>query len=81
VFAEPPEVTSHAPEAFRPRLWTAREILGGFGLVVGAFALVVIGLGVYVASRIFSPREEEAMSRAFGPAWEAYRKGVMLPWL
>jgi membrane protease YdiL (CAAX protease family) len=48
VFAEPPEIESPAPDAVRQRIWRSRDILLGLGLVVGAFVLVLIGLGVYV---------------------------------
>jgi protein-S-isoprenylcysteine O-methyltransferase Ste14 len=76
-------ITSGPFAVVRHPLYTgvALLVVPWIGFLLDTWLGVVIGLVVYVASRIFSPREEEAMSRAFGPAWEAYRKGVMLPWL
>lgn len=76
-------ITSGPFAVVRHPLYTAVAllVLPWIGFLLDTWLGVVIGLVVYVASRVFSPREEERLSRAFGPAWEAYRAGVMLPWL
>jgi len=40
-----------------------------------------IGIGIYLGSRVFSPREEKDLAERFGPAWEDYCQRVKLPWL
>lgn len=42
---------------------------------------VPVGIAMYIGSRIFSPQEETALARAFGPAWDEYRDKVKFPWL
>jgi protein-S-isoprenylcysteine O-methyltransferase Ste14 len=42
---------------------------------------VLIGVVLYVGSRIFSPAEEEILSKTFGAAWDEYRRKVKIPWL
>jgi protein-S-isoprenylcysteine O-methyltransferase Ste14 len=76
-------ITSGPFAVVRHPLYTgvALLVVPWIGFLLDTWLGVVIGLVVYVASRIYSPREEERLSRAFGPAWEAYRAGVMLPWL
>lgn len=48
MFAERPEVTQPSPDARQPRTWQSRDIVGGLALVIGAFVVVAIGLGIYV---------------------------------
>lgn len=76
-------ITSGPFAVVRHPLYTgvALLVVPWIGFLLDTWLGVVIGLVVYVASRIFSPREEEILSRAFGSAWEAYRARVMLPWL
>jgi len=42
---------------------------------------MVIGLAVYVGSRLFAPAEEAELRKTFGVAWDAYARSVKLPWL
>ena len=42
---------------------------------------VLIGLGIYIGSRVFAPKEEETLSNTFGGEWDKYCKKVLLPWL
>ena len=51
------------------------------GFLLNTWLGVVIGAVLYIGSRLFSPNEEAALSRTFGPAWDQYRSHVMLPWL
>ena len=48
-----------------------------FNTWLGAF----IGIIVYLGSRIFSPEEEEILSKTYGAAWVEYCGKVMIPWL
>jgi len=41
----------------------------------------LIGIILYIGSRIFSPEEEAELSKTFGTAWDAYCKKVRIPWL
>ena len=76
-------ITSGPFAVVRHPLYTgvALLVVPWIGFLLDTWLGVVIGLVVYVGSRVFSPREEETLARAFGPAWESYRAGVMLPWL
>jgi protein-S-isoprenylcysteine O-methyltransferase Ste14 len=51
------------------------------GFLLNTSLGVLIGLALYVGSRRFSPDEEETLSETFGPAWDAYRAKVKIPWL
>ena len=76
-------ITSGPFAVVRHPLYTgvALLVVPWIGFLLDTWLGAVIGLIVYVASRIFAPREEANLSRAFGPAWEKYRARVMLPWL
>jgi protein-S-isoprenylcysteine O-methyltransferase Ste14 len=56
-------------------------VLPGAGLLWNTWLGAVLGLVVYVGSRRYAPDEEATLSKAFGPAWEAYRQAVTIPWL
>lgn len=51
------------------------------GLLLDTWLGVLLGLVMYGASRMFSPEEERALARDFGPAWDDYRKRVKIGWL
>ena len=51
------------------------------GVLLNTWLGVVIGLVMYAGSRRFSPDEDATLARTFGPAWEQYRRHVMVPWL
>jgi protein-S-isoprenylcysteine O-methyltransferase Ste14 len=42
---------------------------------------VVVGAALYLASRRFSPREDDRLAATFGAAWDDYVRTVWLPWL
>ena len=48
-----------------------------FNTWLGAF----VGIALYVGTRIFAPKEEEILSKIFGPAWVDYAGKVKIPWL
>ena len=56
-------------------------VLPWVGLLLNTWLGVLVGLVLYVASRIFAPEEEKPLSRAFGAAWDEYCKRVKIPWL
>ena len=56
-------------------------VLPWFGFLHNTWLGVVIGVVLYVASRLFSPEEEKALSEAFGTAWDEYCHKVVIPWL
>ena len=46
-------------------------VLPSLGILLGTWIGPVIGVAVYVASRLFAPEEEARLRRSFGPAWES----------
>lgn len=56
-------------------------VLPWIGFLLNSWLGILIGAILYVGSRIFSPAEEVSLAESFGPAWEAYRRKVMIPWL
>ena len=56
-------------------------VLPWVGFMFNTWLGVVLGIVVYVGSRIFSPEEEKLLSRIFGIEWENYSKKVKLPWI
>jgi protein-S-isoprenylcysteine O-methyltransferase Ste14 len=56
-------------------------ILPWAGFMLNTWLGVVLGIVVYIGSRIFSPEEELLLSKIFEIEWENYSKKVMLPWL
>ncbi len=56
-------------------------VIPSVGLLFNSWLGVLIGIGMYIGSRIFAPEEEEALSKTFGLRWDEYRKKIMVPWL
>jgi len=56
-------------------------VLPGLGFLLNTWLGALVGIALYVGSRIFSPAEEEELSRTFGPAWAEYRNAVRISWL
>jgi protein-S-isoprenylcysteine O-methyltransferase Ste14 len=56
-------------------------VLPWLGFLFDTWLGVVIGIVLYVASRLFSPEEEKKLSEAFGITWDQYCHSVMIPWL
>lgn len=56
-------------------------VLPGLGLWFGSWLGVLVGLAMYVGTRLFATEEEKHLAVKFGPAWEEYRHRVLLPWL
>ncbi len=56
-------------------------VLPWIGLLLNTWVGVVIGIILYIATRLFAPEEEELLSKTFGSTWDKYRKQVKIPWL
>lgn len=64
-------------------LYTAVAILvlPWIGFLLNTWLGVLIGVILYIASRIFSPQEEKTLSKTFGTNWDEYCNMVKIPWL
>jgi protein-S-isoprenylcysteine O-methyltransferase Ste14 len=56
-------------------------VLPWFGFLCNTWLGLLLGIIVYIGSRLFSPEEEAVLSKVFGPAWEEYKEKVKVPWL
>jgi protein-S-isoprenylcysteine O-methyltransferase Ste14 len=56
-------------------------VLPSAGILLDTWLGVPLGLVLYVASRVYAPAEEAALSREFGERWDRYRASVTVPWL
>jgi len=56
-------------------------VLPWIGFLFNSWLGVLIGIVLYIGSRLFSPAEEAVLSRTFGAAWIAYSNKVKIPWL
>jgi protein-S-isoprenylcysteine O-methyltransferase Ste14 len=56
-------------------------VLPWIGFLLNTWLGVLIGIVLYVGSRIFAPEEERALARHFGAVWDEYLGTVKVPWL
>ena len=56
-------------------------VLPWVGFLLNTWLGAVVGVALYLGSRIFAPAEEADLSRTFGEAWQAYSRSVKLQWL
>ncbi len=56
-------------------------VLPWIGFLLNTWLGVLIGMILYIGSRLFSPEEEEILSKAYGAAWDEYCHKVKIPWL
>jgi len=56
-------------------------VLPWAGFLLDTWLGALIGLVLYVASRMFAPAEDAELSRTFGAAWDEYPGSVKIPWL
>ena len=56
-------------------------MLPWLGFLLGTWLGALVGVALYVASRLFAPLEEADLADRFGPEWEAYCRSVKVPWL
>ena len=64
-------------------LYTGVALLGlpWAGFLLDTWLGAVLGVVVYLGSRVFSSNEEAELVQTFGPAWDDYRRSVKIPWL
>ena len=56
-------------------------VLPWIGFLFNTWLGVLIGIILYIGSRIFSPEEEDILSKTFAASWDEYCRKVKLPWL
>ena len=56
-------------------------VLPWAGFLLNTWLGALVGIALYVGSRLFAPEEERGLSKAFGAAWDEYCRKVRLPWL
>jgi protein-S-isoprenylcysteine O-methyltransferase Ste14 len=56
-------------------------VLPWIGFLLNSWLEVLIGIVLYVGSRMFSSEEERALSKTFGASWDEYCDRVKIPWL
>jgi protein-S-isoprenylcysteine O-methyltransferase Ste14 len=56
-------------------------VLPWLGFLLDTWLGALIGIVLYVGSRIYAPAEEADLARTFGERWDAYREHVLIPWL
>jgi protein-S-isoprenylcysteine O-methyltransferase Ste14 len=56
-------------------------VLPWLGFLFNTWSGVLIGIILYIGSRMFSPEEEELLSKTFGATWDEYCTKVKIPWL
>ena len=56
-------------------------VLPWIGFLLNTWLGALIGVILYIGSRIFAPEEEAELSKTFGTAWDEYCNKVKIPWL
>jgi protein-S-isoprenylcysteine O-methyltransferase Ste14 len=56
-------------------------VLPWAGFLLNTWLGVLIGIVVYVGSRVSSPEEERTLAKTFGAGWDEYCSRVKMPWL
>jgi protein-S-isoprenylcysteine O-methyltransferase Ste14 len=56
-------------------------VLPWVGFLLNTWLGALIGIVLYIGSRIFAPREEASLSKTFGAKWDEYARTVRMPWL
>lgn len=56
-------------------------VLPWFGFLLNSWLGALVGIVIYIGHRLYSPEEEQILSRIFGSAWDEYCGKVLLPWL
>ncbi len=51
------------------------------GFLLNSWLGIVLGLVLYIAIRIFAPKEEQILSKIFGKDWDEYCNKLLLPWI
>ena len=56
-------------------------VLPWLGFLLNTWLGVLVGIVLYIASRVFWPEEEATLSKTFGTTWDEYCHKVKIPWL
>jgi protein-S-isoprenylcysteine O-methyltransferase Ste14 len=56
-------------------------VLPWVGFLLNTWLGLLIGIVLYVGSRLYARAEEAALAKTFGAEWERYIKRVLFPWL
>ena len=56
-------------------------VLPWIGFLCNTWLGILIGIVIYVGSRLFSPEEEAQLIKIFGDGWYEYCTKVRIPWL
>lgn len=56
-------------------------VLPWAGFLLNTWLGAALGIVVYIGSRVFSPEEEETLSKTFGAGWDEYCNRVRIHWL
>lgn len=78
------ELITRGPYAFvKHPLYTsvALLVLPWLGFLVNTWLGVLVGIVMYIGSKMFAPAEEAALSKTFGSAWARYAESVKIAWL
>jgi protein-S-isoprenylcysteine O-methyltransferase Ste14 len=56
-------------------------VIPWLGFLFNTWLGVLIGIVVYIGSKMYSPEEEEILSKLFGTDWYEYCEKVKIPWI
>lgn len=56
-------------------------VLPWVGFLLNSWLGLLLGIVLYIGTRLFARGEEVILAKAFGTQWEEYCKKVLLPWL
>ena len=56
-------------------------VLPWVGILFDTWLGALIGVAMYLGSRIFATEEEASLSKTFGQTWDDYCRSVRIPWL
>jgi len=56
-------------------------VLPWLGFLLNTWLGLLIGIILYIGSRLYSPAEDELLAKTFGAAWTEYQRSVKIPWL
>jgi protein-S-isoprenylcysteine O-methyltransferase Ste14 len=59
----------------------AVPVLRWIGFIFDTWLGAVIGIILYIGSRMFAPAEEAELSRIFDATWDGYCTAVRMPWV
>jgi protein-S-isoprenylcysteine O-methyltransferase Ste14 len=56
-------------------------VLPWIGFLFNTWLGLLVGVVMYIGSRLYAPAEEKLLAETFGSAWDEYSQKVMVPWL